>query len=82
MGRIGMHTGYWWQMEAKRNAYKIFVGKPEGKRPLGRPRQTWVGSIKIDLREIGWDGMDWINLAQDSDQWRTLVSTVLNLQVP
>jgi hypothetical protein len=47
----------------KRNAYKILVGKPEGKRPLGRPRSTWVGNIKMDLREIGWDGMHWIDLA-------------------
>jgi hypothetical protein len=58
------------------------VGKPEGKRPLERPRCRWVYNIKIDLREIGWDGMDWINLAQDRDQWRALVNTVLNLRVP
>jgi hypothetical protein len=55
-------------MGEKRNAYKILVGKPEGKRPLGRPRRRWVGNIKIYLREIGWDGMDWIDLAQDRDQ--------------
>jgi hypothetical protein len=58
------------------------VGKPEGERPLGRPRHRWVDSIKIDLREIGWDCMDWINLAQDRDQLRTLVNTVMSLQVP
>jgi hypothetical protein len=58
------------------------VGKPEGKRPPGRPRCRWVDNIKIDLREIGWDGMDWTNLAQDMDQWRALVSTVMNLRVP
>jgi hypothetical protein len=58
------------------------VGKPEGKRPLGRPRCRWVDNIKIALRETGWDGMDWINLAQDRDQWRALVNTVMNLRVP
>jgi hypothetical protein len=58
------------------------LGKPEGKRPLGRPRGRWVDNIKIDLREIGWDGVDWIDLAQDRDQWRALVNTVRNLRVP
>jgi hypothetical protein len=58
------------------------VGKPEGKRPLGRPRFRWVDNIKMDLRQKGWDGMDWINLAQDRDQWRTLVNTVMNFLVP
>jgi hypothetical protein len=58
------------------------VGKPEGKRPLGRPRYRWVDNIKMHLREIGWDGMDWIDLAQDRDQWRALVNTVMNLRVP
>jgi hypothetical protein len=57
------------------------VGKPEGKRPLGRPRRRWVDNIKLDLREIGWDGMDWIDLAQDRDQWRALVNTVTNFRV-
>jgi hypothetical protein len=66
----------------KRNAYRISVGKPEGKRPLGRSRRRWVDNIKMDLREIGWDGMDWIDLAQDRDQWRALVITVMNLRVP
>jgi hypothetical protein len=65
-----------------RNAYRILVGKPEGKRPLGRPRRKWVDIIKMDLREIGWDGVDWTELAQDSDQWRALVNTVMNLRVP
>jgi hypothetical protein len=55
------------------------VGKLEGKRPLGRPRCKWVDNIKRDLREIGWGGMDWIDLAQDRDQWRTLVNMVMNL---
>jgi hypothetical protein len=58
------------------------VGKPEGKRPLGRPRRKWVGNIKMDLREVVWDGIDWIDLAQDRDQWRPLVNTVMNLRVP
>jgi hypothetical protein len=58
------------------------VGKPEGKRPLGRPRRRWVDNIKMDLREIGWDDMDWIDLAQDRDQWRALVNKVMNLRVP
>jgi hypothetical protein len=60
----------------------ILVGKPERKRPLGRPRRKWVDNIKIDLREIGWDGVDRIDLAQDRDQWRALVNTVMNLRVP
>jgi hypothetical protein len=58
------------------------VGKPEGKRPLGRPRRRWVDNIKMDLREIGWDGRDWIELVQDRDQWTVLVNTVMNLPVP
>jgi hypothetical protein len=66
----------------KRNAYRILVGKPEGKRPLGRPRRKWEDNIKIDLREIGWGGMDWIELSQDRDQWRDLVNTVMKLYVP
>jgi hypothetical protein len=64
------------------NAYRIFVGKPEGNRPLGRPRCRWVNNVKIDVREIGWDDMDWIDLAQDRDRWRALVNTVMNLRVP
>jgi hypothetical protein len=58
------------------------VGKPEGKRPLGRPIRRWVYNIIMDLRQIGWDGVDWIHVAQDRDQWRALVDTVLNLWVP
>jgi hypothetical protein len=64
---------------AKRNAYRILVGKLEGKRPLGRPRRKWVANIKIDLKEIGWGGTDWIDLTQNKDQWRALVNTVRNL---
>jgi hypothetical protein len=66
----------------KRNAYRILVGKPEGKRPQGRPRCRWVDNIKMDLRKIGWDGVDWIDMAQDREQWRALVNTVLNLRAP
>jgi hypothetical protein len=69
-------------MGEKRNAYRILVGKPEGKKPLGRPRRRWVDNIKMDLREKGWYDMDWIDLAQDRDQWRALVNTVMNLRVP
>jgi hypothetical protein len=58
------------------------VGKAEGKTPLGRPRRRWVDDIKMDLTEIGWDGMDWIELAQDRDQWRAVVSTVTYFRVP
>jgi hypothetical protein len=64
-----------------RNAYRILVGKPEGRRPLGRPRRRKVHNIKIDLREIEWDGVDWVDLDQDRDQWRALVNTVMNLRV-
>jgi hypothetical protein len=75
-------TGHAARIGEKRNAFRILLGKPEGKRPLGRPRRSWVDNIKIALREIGWDGMDWIDLAQDTDQWRALVNTVMNLRVP
>jgi hypothetical protein len=66
-------------MGEKRNTYKILVGKPERKRPLGRPRCRWVDNIKMDLREIGCDGVDWIVLAQYRDQWRALVNAVMNI---
>jgi hypothetical protein len=65
-----------------KEAYKVLVGKTEGRRPLGRPRCKWDDNMKIDLREIGWGGMVWIDLTQDRDQWRALVNTVMNLQVP
>jgi hypothetical protein len=70
------------RMGAKRKAYRILVGKPEGKRPLGRPTRRWEDNIRMDLREIGRGGMDWIDLAQNRDQWRALVNTVMNLRVP
>jgi hypothetical protein len=66
----------------KRNAYRILVGKPEEKRPLGRPRHRSEDNIRVDLGDIGLGGMDWIDLAQDRDQWRALVNTVMNLRVP
>jgi hypothetical protein len=69
-------------MGEKRNAYRILVGKPERKRPLGRPKRRWVENFKMDLREIGCDGVDWIDIARDRDQGRALVNTVLNLRVP
>jgi hypothetical protein len=69
-------------MGETRNAYRILVGKPEGKRPLGRPRRRWVDNIKMVFTEIGLDGVDWIEMAQDRDQWRALVNTVMNLRVP
>jgi len=62
--------------------YRVLVGKPEGKRSLGRPRRRWVDNIRMNLQEVGFGYMDWIGLAQDSDSWRTLVSAVMNLQVP
>jgi hypothetical protein len=69
-------------MGVTRNAYRILMGKSEAKSPLGRPRRRWVDNIEIDLREIGWDCRDWIDLAQVRDQWRVLVDTVMNLRVP
>jgi hypothetical protein len=69
-------------MGETRNAYRILVGKPEGQRPSGTPRRRWAENIKMDLREIGWDGRDWTELAQDMDQWRALVNTAMNLRGP
>jgi hypothetical protein len=69
-------------MGEKRNAYRLLVGKPEGKRPLRRPRRRWVDNIKKGLLVIGWGGVDWIGLAQDKDKWRSLVNAVMNLCVP
>ena len=62
--------------------YRVLLGKPEGRRPLGRPRRRWVDNIRTDLQEVGCGYMDWIGLAQDRDGWRTLVSAVMNLRVP
>jgi hypothetical protein len=63
-------------------SYRILEGKPDGKRPLGRPRRRWVDNFKMIFREIAWDGIDWIDPAQDRDRWRTLVDTVMNFRVP
>jgi hypothetical protein len=69
-------------MVEKRNAYRLLVGKPEGKRPLGRPRRGWVDNVSIDLGEVGRGDVDWIGLAKDRNRWRALVNSVLNLRVP
>ena len=66
----------------ERGVCRFLVGRPEGKRPLGRPRRRWVDNIRTDLQEVGCGYMDWIGLAQDRDRWRTLVSAVMNLRVP
>jgi len=69
-------------MGEMKNAFTILVGKPEGKRLLVRPRHRWEDNIRMDLRELGWEGVDWIHLAQDRHQWWTLVKTVMNVWVP
>jgi hypothetical protein len=69
-------------MGEKRGAYRILVERPEGRRPLGRPMRRWEDNIKMDFQEVGWGGMDWIELAHDRDRWRALVSAVMNLRVP
>jgi hypothetical protein len=75
-------TGHVARMGGGRGAYRVLVGRSEGKRPLGRPRRRWEDNIKMDLREIGIDGANWIRLAQDMVQWRAFVNTVMNLRVP
>jgi hypothetical protein len=69
-------------MGEARGAYNILIGKPEGRRPLGRPRRRWEDNIKMDLREIGFEDVNWIHLAQDRDRWRALVNTVMILRFP
>jgi hypothetical protein len=64
------------------NAYRLLVGKPQGKKPVGRPRRRWLDNIRMDLGEVRWSDVDWIGLAQDRNRWRALVSSVLNLRVP
>ena len=70
------------RMGERRGVYRVLVGKPEGKRQLGRPRHRWEDNIKMDLQEVTCGGMDWIELAQDRGKWRTLVNAVMNLRVP
>jgi hypothetical protein len=74
-------TGHVARMEEERNVYKVLMGKPEGKRPLGRPGRRWEYGIRMDLREIGWGSVEWIQLAQDRDRWRAVVNTVMNPRV-
>jgi len=69
-------------MGYRRGAYRVMVGKPEGKRKLGRPRRGWKDNIKLDLQEIDWGGLDWIYLAQDRDRWWALVTAVMNFRFP
>ena len=66
----------------EREVYRVLVGKPEGKRPVGRPRRRWVDNVRLALQEVGCGHMDWIGLTQDRDRWRTLISAVMNLRVP
>jgi hypothetical protein len=66
----------------RRGAYRALVGEPEGRRPLGRPRRRWKNNIKMDLRDVGWEGIDWMYLAQDRDRWRALANTVMYFRVP
>ena len=75
-------AGHVARMGEEREVYRDFVGKLEGKRPLGRPRRRWVDNIRMDLQEVGCGLVDWIGLAQDRDRWRMLVSAVMNLRVP
>jgi hypothetical protein len=75
-------AGHVEQMRAKRNAYRLLVGKPEERRPIGRPRRRWLDNISMDLVEVGWGDVDWIGLAQGRDRWRALVNSVLNLRDP
>jgi hypothetical protein len=75
-------AGHVTRIGKKRNAYSLLVGKPDGKKPLGRPRRRWVDNIRMDLGEIEWGGMDWIGLAQNRNWWRALVNAVMNLRVP
>jgi hypothetical protein len=75
-------VGYAARMGEKRNAYRLLMEKPEGRRPLGRPRRRWLDNIRMDLVEVGWGDVNWIGLTQDKYRWRVLVNSVLNLRVP
>jgi hypothetical protein len=74
-------AGHVARMGERRGVYRVLVGKPERKRPLGRPRRTWEDNIKMDIQEVEWGGMDWIELAQDRDEWRALLTAVMSLLV-
>ena len=80
--RIMRWAGHVVRMGEERGVFRVLVGKPEGRRPLGRPRRRWVDNIRMDLQEVGCGYMDWIGLAQDRDRWRTFVSAVMNFRVP
>jgi hypothetical protein len=75
-------AGHVARMGEKRNAYRLLVGKPKGRRPLERPRRRWLDNIRMDLVEVGWGYVDWIGLAENRGRWRALVNSVLNLRVP
>jgi hypothetical protein len=75
-------AGHVERMEEKRKTYRLLVGKPEGRRPLGRPRRRWVYNIRMALGEVGWGDVDWIGLAKDRNRWRAVMNSVLNLRVP
>jgi hypothetical protein len=75
-------AGHVTRMGEKRNPYRLLVGKPEARMPLGTPRRKWLENIRVDLVEVGWGDVDWIGLSQDTDRWRALANSVLNLRVP
>ena len=77
---VCVYTIYVALMGEERDVYRVLVGKPEGRRPLGRPRRRWVDNIRVDLQEVGCGYMDWIGMAQDRDSWRTFLSAVMNLR--
>jgi hypothetical protein len=74
-------AGHAARMRDRRRAYRVLVGRPEGRKPLVRPRRRWEDNIKMDLQEVGWGGINWIDMAQDRDRWRAVVSAVMNLRV-
>ena len=80
--RIMSWAGHVARMGEERGVYRVLVGKPEGRKPMGRPRLGWVDNIRMELQEVGCGYMDWIELSQDRDRWRALVSAVMNLRVP